>query len=88
MCNRDRRRKRERESERESQAGSVLSVQGQTQGSISGTARSLTEPKSIAGCLTDAATQAPLATCFRQDLLYTDTLIHLWLLLPESGRIE
>ena len=49
----------ERSRETESQAGSVLSVQGPTRGSISGTAGSWPEQKSRLGHF-DLATQAPL----------------------------
>ena len=43
----------QREGERESQAGSTLSAQSPTQGSISQTMRSWPKPKSRVGCLTD-----------------------------------
>ena len=46
-------RGREREGERESQAGSTLSAQSQTQGSIPHTVRSWPEAKSRARCLTN-----------------------------------
>ena len=50
----------EREGERESQAGSVLSVQSPTWGSVWQTMRSWSEPKSRVGRLTEWTTQAPL----------------------------
>ena len=53
-------RGREREGEKESQAGSVLSVQSPTQGSILQTVRSWLEPKPRVKGFNDWATQAPL----------------------------
>ena len=46
--------------ERESQAGSTISAQSPTWGSISQTIRSRPEPKSTAGCLTNWAMQVSL----------------------------
>ena len=57
---RERGRPRERGRERESPAGSSLSAQSPTRGSISRIVRSWPEPKSRVGCSVDQATRAPL----------------------------
>ena len=60
---------RQREGKRESQAGSELSVQSLTQGSIPRTVRSWPEPNPRVRRLTDWATQAHQASTFLISLL-------------------
>ena len=60
----EREKEAEWEGEREAQAGSMLSAQSPTRGSISRTVRSGPEPKSRVRRLTDWATQAPLYDIF------------------------